>query len=191
MIHQSNTVPVLAFVRKGLFSSLLLAMTLLIASCDDAQDSANDASCKDDITLKDVTLERVDGVKEDLSTYLGKVVVVNVWATWCAPCRFEMASLQALSDRLDPEKAVVLGVSIDRKPEVGVQKFLDETNVTFKNFIDPKQDVMRRKWKVSSLPETFIFDGTGCLKERIVGMQEWDSDEIFESLMAYTDTDQK
>ncbi len=191
MNKQHLNYPSLHNRRRFLALGLGLGLGLLVAACDqsDPENPANPQACNDNadnpntqIRLSPHTLERLDGEMIPMSIYDGKVVVVNIWATWCAPCRREMPALQILSDRLDPDKAVVLGISIDRAPEKNVQAFLEETGVTFPTFLDPKKALIGRKWKVSSLPETFIFAPDGCLMERIVGVRDWDSDQAYNSL---------
>ncbi len=164
---------------------LVLGMALLIASCD----QVDEVACQYDlenpdtpITLDNTVLERVDGGRENLGNYLGKLVIVNVWATWCPPCRYEMPSLQALSDRLPPSDGVVLGISVDNVQPIVVREFLYRNDISFTNFVDAQQVVTIRKWKVAGLPETLIFDSTGCLRDRIVGAKEWHDDEIYEYL---------
>ena len=162
--------------------SLVLLMPLFIWACDQDGDPSETLACMDDsnITLENISLDRIDGEREDFSQYLGKLVVMNIWATWCAPCIKEMPALQALSNRLDPEKGLVIGVSVDRKPADTVQAFLNEHQISFTNYIDPKQDVIRKVLGVSSLPETFIFGPSGCLIDRVLGIREWDSDEVYD-----------
>ncbi len=162
--------------------SIPLVLVLLLSACDASEEIACKADDGNDVNLNAISLKRVNGDVENFAPYLDKVLVINIWATWCGPCVKEMPSLQRLSDRLPGDIGSVVGISVDRKSEDVVQGFLDEHNISFTNYVDPKQTVTRALFEVSSLPETFIFGPSGCLIDRIVGIREWDSDEMLNRL---------
>lgn len=103
-----------------------------------------------------------------LSDFEGRPVVVNLWATWCAPCRQEMPELQALADRYGDALAVV-GVSIDRPgAEEDVRGFLAEVGVDFPILLDPRERFVHRFMTIG-VPETFLIDADGVVRLRWTG----------------------
>lgn len=124
-------------------------------------------------SLQQARLTGVAGRIDGWGRYDGKLVVMNVWATWCAPCRAELASLQRLNQRLDSDLAVVIGVSID-KDAAFVREYLRDTGVTFENYIDPQQSITRDVLGVELVPYTLLIGPDGSIKDRITGFQDWD-----------------
>jgi thiol-disulfide isomerase/thioredoxin len=155
-------------LRRSWGAGLVLA--LLLAGCGDDKGSAGGIGNKVD----DVVLERLDGTKERLDAYKGRVVVLNLWATWCAPCRKEMPALESLARRVDPAKMVVLGVSVDRERGLA-RAYLDENKLTFAGHFDAGGEGMRQAFRPRGYPETFIIDPKGILRERVLGAKEWDA----------------
>jgi thiol-disulfide isomerase/thioredoxin len=110
-----------------------------------------------------------------LEAFRGKVVVLNLWATWCVPCREEMPSLDRLAAQLDPKEAVVVALSVDRAGPERVRMFLDEIGVTrLLVFRDPWARAAR-DLKVPGLPATILVDRDGREAGRLLGAAEWDS----------------
>jgi cytochrome c biogenesis protein CcmG, thiol:disulfide interchange protein DsbE len=103
----------------------------------------------------------------------GKVVVLNVWASWCAPCQSEMPLLQRTHERISSQNALVLGIDMQEPPEKAL-KFLREKRITFPNLRDRDRDYVR-KLGVSGYPETFLIDRRGRIAALQRGpiSQEW------------------
>jgi len=120
-------------------------------------------------------LLRLDGTHETMARYAGKVLVLNVWATWCAPCRREIPDLERLSRRLDPRRFAVVGVSVDDDPDF-VGEYLRDVGATYENYIDGDRTVTRGRLGVVALPETLIFGPDGRVAFRHVGVRDWDDD---------------
>jgi thiol-disulfide isomerase/thioredoxin len=120
----------------------------------------------------------MQGNETGLDAFKGKVVVLNLWATWCAPCREEMPSLRSLAAQLDPEEAVVLALSVDRAGQDRVQRFVDEIGGAGAMLIyrDPKA-AAARTLKVPGLPATILVDAEGKEAGRLLGIAEWGSPE--------------
>jgi len=109
-----------------------------------------------------------------LANYRGKVVVLNFWATWCAPCIQEMPGLIDLHhDRPD---LTVLGVSIDEDPEA-YSRFLVRRHVDFPTVRDPNQSAAKL-FHTDGWPETYIIDRQGIIRRKIVGDPDWSNPEI-------------
>ena len=124
--------------------------------------------------LPPLTFETLDGQPASLADFAGKVVVLNLWATWCAPCREEMPSLDRLQARFADRDLVVLALSVDRAGPERVQKFLDEVGVTHLHvYRDPKAAATRAV-RVPGLPATILVDRKGQEVGRVLGIAQWD-----------------
>jgi len=115
----------------------------------------------------DFTLQTVDGESLSLSDLRGKVVAVNFWATWCAPCRLEMPDLQARADRF-PDRLAVLGVNFAETAE-DVAAFREEVGIDFPLLLDPEADV-QRIYRVLGYPTTFFSDQAGTIRFQHIGL---------------------
>jgi cytochrome c biogenesis protein CcmG, thiol:disulfide interchange protein DsbE len=118
----------------------------------------------------------------------GKAVLLNIWATWCEPCRAEMPSMQRLYARFQDEPFVVVAVSIDgaRSEEVVMERigrFVDDLGLEFSVAHDSRQ-VTRRRYQVRGLPESFLIDQEGVIRNRIIGAVDWDAPEYVEMVEA-------
>ena len=107
-----------------------------------------------------------------LSDYRGKVVFLNIWATWCPPCREEMPSMEALYQRLKGRDFEMLAVSIDRKGEEAVGPFVEKYGLTFPVLLDPDNKIYLL-YKLTGIPETFIIDRDGVILFKMIGAQDW------------------
>lgn len=124
--------------------------------------------------IADLAVQDLHGNKAKLATQTGKVLIVNVWATWCGPCRHEMPSLDRLSNILDQERFQVIGVSVDTDDHV-VREFLIERKVSFVNYMDPGMAIANDLLGLRAFPSTFIIGPRGNLLKVIEGWREWDS----------------
>jgi peroxiredoxin len=111
----------------------------------------------------------------------GRVVLLNVWATWCTPCIREMPALERLHQAHDEEGLSVVAVSVDAStPGLGamdVQRFVEDLGVTFTILLDPGGEIENR-FRVTGLPMTYIIDREGRIRQKIVGAREWDEPDI-------------
>lgn len=150
------------------------------------------AGCKGDpppvappeVHLTDLTLERLNGTEEPLSAYLGKVVILNVWATWCAPCRVEMPDLEELADILGEEQFAVLGVSYDEDPEAA-REYISQFRLTFASHIDSEGHRSKQLLTATELPTTIIFGPDGKAVAKVVGARDWVSQEWIDRVKSY------
>jgi peroxiredoxin len=130
-----------------------------------------------------------------LSDYRGKVVLLNIWATWCTPCKEEMPSMQGLYDSLQGEDLEILAVSIDRAPAdddpanpLGgkLRAFADSLGLTFPILHDPEGEITTT-YRTTGVPESFILDRDGLIAQRITGPRPWDalqSQELIRSVLS-------
>ena len=126
------------------------------------------------------------GQRVHLSALRGKVVLLNLWATWCPPCRDEMPSMERLYTRLRGRDFEVLAVSQDEGEAEEVRALVRELKLTFPVLVDPERQVGER-YGVWGYPESFVIDRTGHVVERVIGPREWDAAaqvSAFEALLA-------
>jgi peroxiredoxin len=132
--------------------------------------------------------ENLDGRTISLSSQKGKVVLLNLWATWCPPCRAEMPSMEILYQKFKNKNFTILAVSTPTPPRETRKKvveFIDEYNYTFPVLIDESKEISYQ-YGSGSIPTSWIIDAEGKVIGRFVGGMEWDSAamiEIFEELI--------
>ena len=118
-----------------------------------------------------------DGKTLSLRDFAGKLVLVNLWATWCAPCRHEMPSLERLQTRLG-DKITILAISEDRGGSKAVAPFIAKLGLKMvKTYLDPESAV-GRAFTVDGLPTSFLIDRQGRVLGRVEGETEWDSPKM-------------
>ncbi len=121
-----------------------------------------------DFELPDLTEQDVR-----LSDYRGKVVFLNFWATWCKPCKEEMPSMEVLYRQFKDDGLVVLAVSIDRvTTKDDIPPFVKSMDLSFPVLIDSWGQTDKR-YKLMGVPETYIIDQEGVLREKIIGPRDW------------------
>jgi peroxiredoxin len=123
------------------------------------------------------TLRGLEGGTYRLSDFRGRIVFLNVWATWCPPCREEMPSMERLYRRLQGTDFVMLAVSVDDGVE-RVRQFVAQANLTFPILLDPQGSVPPR-YGVTGFPETFVIDREGNVIHHTVGPENWDSEAVY------------
>lgn len=121
-------------------------------------------------------LEDDQGVGFSLDDYRGKLVLLNFWATWCAPCVQEIPSLNQTYEQFKSDGFVVLAVSIDEDKDQ-YRDFLANAGVTFPTARDPERDVSAR-YGSSKYPESYLIDGEGKVLRKYVGAEDWSRPEI-------------
>lgn len=127
-------------------------------------------------TASDAAFVDVDGAERTLNEFEGKHVVLNFWATWCAPCREEMPSLANLQAELGGESFEVVTIATGRNSPAGIRRFFEEEGVEgLPQFRDPKQAVAR-EMAVLGLPITVILNPEGEEIARLQGDAHWDSE---------------
>ncbi|HEV7734129.1 MAG TPA: TlpA disulfide reductase family protein [Candidatus Binatia bacterium] len=120
----------------------------------------------------DFAVPDLQGQATRLSAYRGKVVLVNLWTTWCPPCREEMPSMEKLYLRLRDRGFVLLAVSQDEGGQAVVKPFVEQLGLTFPVLVDPEHQVGDR-YEVWGYPESFLVDREGRIVERIIGPRDW------------------
>jgi len=120
----------------------------------------------------------LDGKKtpKTLADYSGKVVLLNVWATWCEPCRVEMPSIEKLHKEFGTQGLAVVAISVDDPgAEQRILDFVKEYGLTFEVLHDPRQ-ITTRHYQITGYPETFIIARDGTIRRKLIGAANWSSD---------------
>lgn len=109
-----------------------------------------------------------------LASYRGQVVLLNIWATWCEPCRFEMPSMERLHQELGPQGLQIVAVSIDEAGPGVVREFQRELGLTFRILHDRSRSI-ERIYQTTGVPESFVLNRDGRIMKKVIGAAEWDS----------------
>jgi thiol-disulfide isomerase/thioredoxin len=126
--------------------------------------------------LREVPMQGLMGPGRKLSAYRGKPLIINVWASYCGPCREEMGSLQRLAWRFGGREFNIIGVSTDDYVD-RAENFLKITNTSgFANYIDQKL-VLENMLGANRIPTTLLVDPNGKVLAKVVGTRQWDSPE--------------
>lgn len=127
------------------------------------------------------TLEDIDGQNISLADYKGKIVFVNFWATWCAPCRAEIPDFVKLIDKYGDDGFDILGVSVDNPNDYKkIPAFMDQYKMNYPVLLDKVGQVNHLYGGIQSIPTTFVLDREGKALGRIVGARSY---EQFEDIL--------
>ena len=117
------------------------------------------------------SFENLQGGPVTLSSLRGKVVLLNIWATWCGPCKEEMPSMEGLYQHLKGEPFEMVAVSID-KEGAPVKEFVETFKLTFPILLDT-QETMMELYQLTGVPESYILNKEGFIVEKIIGPRNW------------------
>jgi len=138
------------------------------------------------------TAQTLDSIprEKSLDAYKGDVVLINIWATWCLPCRVEMPSIEQLYRDLAPKGLKVIAVSADDPgTEKQIRDFVKQYGLTFEILHDPKgqEGEVSKLYETTGYPETVIVGRDGIIRKRLIGASNWNSPEnrgLVERLLA-------
>ena len=123
-------------------------------------------------------LSDLDGVEHSLTDYLGSVVLVNLWATWCPPCKAEMPTLESYYQTHQADGFVTIAIN-DGDPDDAVIAFVNEYKLSFPVWLDPTYQATDNAFKARNLPSSFVIDREGNIRLRWVGEIDRDSLEKY------------
>jgi thiol-disulfide isomerase/thioredoxin len=161
--------------------SVALLLCLMLAACDDPLPPH--LKVKVGEPLPALSLVSLDNHPQKLELPAGKLVMINVWATWCAPCRHEMPSLQRLADALGPERFSLIGISVDHDEHL-VREFLIERKITFPSHIDRNLAMASGVLGLRVFPSSFFVGPDGRVVRLVEGERVWDSPEMIADIRA-------
>src|ERR1700749_193753 len=140
------------------------------------------------LKIPDLAFDDASGQPKKLSDWRGRTVLVNLWATWCVPCRKEMPALDGLETKLGGPDFEVVAVNIDTRDPEKPKNFLKEDNLTrLSYFTDQKAKVfqdLKSVGRALGMPTSVLVDGQGCEIATIAGPAEWDSDDAVKLIRA-------
>lgn len=136
---------------------------------------------KDKPVAPEFTLPDLDGKIHRLSDYRGKVVILNFWATWCPPCRFEMPSMQTAWLQTKDRGVVILAINVGEDEDT-IFTFTGDYPVEFPLLLDKDSKVIRQ-WSVRGLPTTYIVGPDGRIIYSAIGGRHWDDPKLLEKIM--------
>lgn len=168
------------FLRQSLLMLGAACVLLTLTACNQAPPADRLIEGR---LFPPLLLHEFAGESRAIESYRGRLVILNVWATWCPPCRKELPSLERLHQRLDTERFAVIGMSIDTDPDIA-QEFLLDRGITFRNYFDREGDAAVNLLGIRVYPDTFILSPEGVLLRKIVGEREWDDPRLVEALEA-------
>jgi len=168
--------------KENRFTRLLLTIGLLLGACSN-ETGIKPVSVGIGDTLPAIQLLSTSGEVIDSKTlFKDKVVILNLWATWCLPCRKEMPDLVRLSELLPQDKFLVVGLSTDNNLK-HVQDFMSEIDIPFPMFWDTGgQKIAVPIFKAFGYPETLVFNNKGVLVKKVTGIFPWASPEAITML---------
>ena len=164
----------------SVFLSLVVlgfVITYSLRQNDSIFEHSKQITIEGELEAPDFTLPDQKGDLVRLSDLKGNVILVNVWATWCPPCVYEMPSMEKLYQQFKTEKFKILAISIDSVGEKAVVPFMKKHNLTFQTLIDPAGTV-RTAYGIYSIPQSFIIDKQGHLAKKIIGPIDWAAPDI-------------
>jgi peroxiredoxin len=173
---------------------LCLSIALLFSSCSEGENpgepgekgaTSNDSSAE--AQLKECpqegclapgfTVPDMTGRPVSLSDFKGKVVLLNIWATWCGPCKREIPSLDRLYQLRKDRGFEIVAVSVDRTSTSGVASFVAQHQMTFSVLHDTKGEVGRKYW-ARAIPSSFLLDKRGVIRWKVAGSINWDDPHV-------------
>ena len=130
--------------------------------------------------LRDLKLQGFDGKTKKFSDFRGKPLIINVWASWCGPCRAEMGSLERLARRYGGKQFNVIGISTD-DDGYAAAVLIKRSKITFENFLDSNA-LLENMLGANTIPLTILVDAHGRVLEKASGSYEWDSPDTVDAI---------
>jgi thiol-disulfide isomerase/thioredoxin len=131
--------------------------------------------------LAPLSFKRPDGRTATLADFRGKTVLLNLWATWCVPCRTEMPALDRLQASMGGDRFEVVPVNIDSRNPDRAERFLDEIDVrSLTRYSDPTTKIfsdLKQAGLAFGMPTTLLLNGDGCVLASIAGPADWASED--------------
>ncbi len=163
---------------KAFIQALLPA--LFLASAISAPSYSGTLEVPKGGVLREATLHGFSGNTKKLSSYRGKPLIINVWASWCGPCREEMGSLDRLALKYNGKQFNVIGISTDDYRNEALA-FITQSGISFANYLDYKLQ-METMLGANTIPLTVLVDANGRVVAKVYGAREWDSPEIVSAI---------
>jgi len=134
------------------------------------QSTASKTYETDPVPAPDQSLKTLDGETLNLAEQDGKVVLVNFWATWCAPCRREIPDLVNLYDELRAQGLVIVGIAVDQEGAQVVEPYVKDKQINYPIVLDPEQSIEKHFEAMYGLPTTYVINPDGKIVRRVLGV---------------------
>jgi peroxiredoxin len=169
--------PILRYPIIKTLSVIILAALALFPVCP--------GHCADLIgqAAPDFTLKSIDGSTISLSSYRGKVVLLNFWATWCAPCKDEMPSMNRLYLKYKGSGLIVLAASTDNSA-AAVERFAARNQLSFSVLLDSDMRAAKSKYRINAQPTTFLIGKDGTVIKKYFGSVNWMDETVQKEIAA-------
>lgn len=161
-------------------SSFLFLLLLFTATASSQAFGQTEGEVMIGETLPDQFMQGLNGPSRNLSDFRGTPLIINVWASWCSPCRAEMKSLERLAWMQSVTRFNVIGISTDDYPERAKQ-VLKASNATLSHYIDSKLR-LENMLGASRIPLTVLVDQDGRVLDKVYGAREWDAAESLQHI---------
>jgi len=163
-----QTLKTLPLILVGLGIILIVASTYFILQDTAPQNDFSTVPVKVNYPAPELTLNDMQGVAHSLSDYFGQVVLINLWATWCIPCREEMPALQSFYNKNKDKGFTVIAIN-DGDPLTDVLQFVKEYDLSFPIWLDPTYIATEQAFKTMNLPSSFVINRAGTVQLLWVG----------------------
>jgi thiol-disulfide isomerase/thioredoxin len=168
MTEETPTRPITPYLLLGVGLLLILVSALFILRDISLQSDFSTVPAEVNYPAPELTLANLQGETVSLAEYRGQVVLVNLWATWCAPCKEEMPTLQAFHDKYADRGFTILAIN-DGDPTPDVEQFVEEFQLTFPIWLDPTYIATEQAFKTRNLPSSYVIDRGGTVRLMWVG----------------------
>ncbi len=165
-------------MKKLLILMVVFCFFLFFSACKQKPTTLKVGDAAPDFSLVDR-----QGKTWSLSELKGQVVFINFWATWCPPCLKELPSMQNLYTRIPKEKFKMLAI-LNKDKLASADFVANKKGLTF-SILDDEQNVVGIKYFLTGLPETYIVDKQGIIREKIIGAAQWDTPGAVQMIMNY------
>lgn len=159
---------IIPFILLGLGLILIAASGYYILDDVSVQNDLSTVPVQVNYPAPELTLTDLNGTARSLADYHGQVILVNLWATWCPPCKEEMPTLQAFHNKYDDEGFAVIAIN-DGDPTPDVIQFVKDYRLTFPVWLDPTYIATEVAFKTLNLPSSFVIDRNGIVRLQWVG----------------------
>jgi peroxiredoxin len=159
------------------FIVIIFAIIILLQEKDSLFKPSPRSRLQPGYPAPDFSFPGLDGKMVGLGDYKGKVVFLNIWATWCPPCREEMPSMEKLYKELKGEDFEILAVSIDASGMKAVDPFVKEYRLSFPVLLDP-EGTIKSLYGATGIPESFIINKEGKIEQIIIGPMDWATPDV-------------
>ena len=165
---------------------IIIALTLLVlriqkSGPEHLQPETNEFKPQEGYLAPRFTLRNLKGNLEGIDDHLGKVIIINFWATWCTPCVKEMPSFENLYRRFRSKGLTILAVSLDKNSPSKVQEFVDKHKLSFPVLLDTDGGA-EKLYPSFTIPFTYVVDKKGRVVARVDGGKDWGSAKTFEAV---------